>query len=140
MQEWILQGFPNADIQVSVIWIEMLPTDSREAAQRMTDQMTDARVSHYFDPRATHLAGRALEHGIIREGRGPAWDVYLFYGPEAEWRDEPPMPVDWWHQLGGGQRADASRFAGGVVGEKLHATMHDLTRTLCTHGGAVENR
>lgn len=137
MRESILQLFPDTDIRLSVIWIEMLPTDSFAAAQRMAKEIVDARVRHYFDPSKTHLAGTALAHGIIHEGRGPAWDVYLFYDQEAEWSDEPPMPVEWYHQLSGGQRADPSRFAGGVVGEKLHEAMHKLTRTICTHGTAT---
>jgi hypothetical protein len=99
----------------------------------MAEGMTDPRVSHYFDPRRTHLAGKALAHGIVHAGRGPAWDVYLFYDREAEWDDEPPAPTQWCHQLSGGQRADPARFAGGIVAERLHETMHELTRTPCTH-------
>jgi hypothetical protein len=140
VREWVLEGFPDTEVQVSVVWIEMLPTDSFEAAQGMAEQMIDPRVSHYFDPRTAHLAGKALAHGIIHEGRGPAWDVYLFYDQEAEWSDEPPRPVEWCHQLSGGQRADPSLFAGGVVGEKLHQTMHDLTRTACAHAETAADR
>ena len=133
MHDSILNAFPEADIRLSMIWIEMLPTDSREAAQRMAGGMLDPRVRHYFDPRTTHLAGNALAHGIIHEGRGPAWDVYLFYDQEAEWNDQPPIPAEWCHQLSGGQRADPARFAGGVVAETLHEVMHKLTGTVCAH-------
>ena len=129
VRDSILRAFPDTDIRLSVIWIEMLPTDDFDAARRMADQMIDPRVRHYFDPERTHLAGKALASGIIQEGRGPAWDVYLFYDGEAEWGDRPPMPVEWCHQLSGGQRADPSRFAGGVVGERLREAMHELTRT-----------
>jgi len=137
VREWILEAFPDADIQVSVIWIEMLPTDDIEAARRMASEMTDPRVRHYFDPRKTHLAGRAFARGVIHEDRGPAWDVYLFYDQEAEWDGGPPAPAEWCHQLGGGQRADPSRFAGGAVAERLHGTMHDLTGTTCSHSGSA---
>ncbi len=138
MQASILRSFPETDIRLSVIWIEMLPTDSLEAARRMADGMIDPRVRHYFDPRQTHLAGKALAHGIIAEGGGPAWDVYLFYGREAKWGAEPPLPAEWCHQLSGGQRADPSRYAGGVVAERLHEEMHELTRSACTHAASHE--
>ena len=51
----------------------MLPTDSLDAARAMASEMSDPRVRHYYDPRGTRLAGAALAHGIIGEGRGPAW-------------------------------------------------------------------
>lgn len=133
MQQWILTAFPDADIRLSIVWIEMLPTDSFEAAQRMAARMIEPRVRHYFDPRTTHRAGMAFADGIIREGQGPAWDVYLFYDREAAWSDGPPLPVEWCHQLSGEHRADPSRYAGGIVGEKLHEAMHELTSTSCMH-------
>jgi hypothetical protein len=134
VQESILERFPASDIRLSLIWIEILPTDSLAAAERMAAGMSDSRVQHYFDPRETHLAGQALARGIIREGGGPAWDVYLFFDREARWDDVPPLPIDWCHQLSGGQRADPTRFAGGVVAERLHESMHALTATDCSHG------
>jgi hypothetical protein len=33
-------------------------------------------------------------------GAGPAWDIYLFYRPGDRWSTSPPMPCEWWHQLG----------------------------------------
>jgi hypothetical protein len=129
VRERILRDFPDAKIRVSVVWIEMLPTDSLDAARAMASEMSDPRVRHFYDPRGTRLAGAALAHGIIGEGRGPAWDVYLFYDSDAHWGDEPPVPVDWCHQLSGGQRADPSRYAGGIVGDRLHEAMRKLTAT-----------
>jgi hypothetical protein len=134
VQESILKKFPDADISVSMVWIEMLPTDNRGASENMAASIRDPRVVHYFDPRGARLAGDAFANGIIREGTGPAWDVYFFYDKDAEWQDGPPKPVEWWHQLSGGQRADPARFAGGIVGEKLHDAIHKLTETACMHG------
>jgi len=28
-----------------------------------------------------------------------AWDIYLFYKPDAAWSDMPPSPSYWMHQL-----------------------------------------
>ncbi len=127
MQKSILEHFPDTDIRVSMVWIEMLPTDSFEAARKAASELTDPRVRHYFDPRTVRHAGTALADGILQPGRGPPWDVYLFYDQDAVWGAGPPPPVEWWHQLGGDLRADPSRFVGGVLEAKLHETMHALT-------------
>ena len=28
-----------------------------------------------------------------------AWDIYIFYPPNIEWKDIPPQPVCWMHQM-----------------------------------------
>jgi len=126
----ILRDFPDADISVSVIWIDMLPTDSRLAAEKMAESIRDPRVRHFHDPR-THSAGRAFAPGLIR--RGPAWDIYLFYDKNAEWAEAPPNPVEWWHQLGGNDRADPTRYAAGILAERLHESVHSVTGAKCAN-------
>ena len=43
----------------------------------------------------------------------PAWDVYLLFGRDAEWKAQPPAPVFWMDQLGleNGKQFDADRLA-----------------------------
>ncbi len=31
---------------------------------------------------------------------GPAWDIYLLYDRNAEWKDRPPTPSFWMDQIG----------------------------------------
>lgn len=97
-------------MSLSIVWIEMLPSDNLAAAQKMAGTIRDSRVRHFHDPRATRLAGHAFAKGLLNAGAGPAWDIYMFYDKAAEWRDDPPKPVDWMHQLGGTDRADPTRF------------------------------
>ena len=111
-QESILKKLRDTDVSVSIIWIEMLPTDNLAAAENMAASIRDPSVVHYFDLRRAHLAGDAFANGTICEGAGPAWDVYFFYDKDAEWKDAPPKPVEWWHQLSGGKRADPTRKRG----------------------------
>ncbi len=125
----VLQDFPDADIGVSIVWIDMLPTDNAAAAEQLAATIRDQRVRHFHDARSNRLAGSAFANGLVR--RGPAWDIYLFYAKGAEWTDAPPPPVEWWHQLSGGDRADAERFAAGVLEEKLHESMHSVTGAMC---------
>ncbi len=61
----------------------------------------------------------------------PGSEVTLFFDKDAVWKDTPPKPVEWWHQLGGGSRADSDRFAGGVLHERLHESMHTVTVAKC---------
>ena len=125
----MLTDFPEADIGVSLIWIDMLPTDNRKAADKIARGFRDPRLRHFHDSR-THLAGNAFRGDIVK--RGPAWDIYFFYDKDAVWKDAPPNPVEWWHQLGGGDRADPDRFAAGVLHERLHESMHRVTGAKCT--------
>ena len=122
MQKAILESFPKADISVSVVWIEMLPGDNLAAAEKMAQTIPDRRVRHFHDPRASRRAGHAFAKGVLAEGAGPACDIYLFYDKESEWKDQPPKPADWMHQLGGAQRADPQRLH---TGEELVAHLRE---------------
>jgi hypothetical protein len=128
VQKSILTDFPDTGVSLSVIWIDMLPTDNAEQAQKMANTIRDPRVRHFHDPRASRLAGRAFARGLLSPAAGPAWDIYMFYEKGQEWRDGPPRPVEWMHQLGGGRRADAARFhTGDDLVLQLHEAMHKVT-------------
>ena len=50
------------------------------------DVLDDPRVTQLWDAR--QLVGSWLQaHG------GAFWDTFLFYGPEARWRDKPTLPL-----------------------------------------------
>lgn len=59
-------------------------------------QIPDSRAQHYWDGQK-RLAG--LFSDILKLDNRPAWDVYLLYGPDAEWQQQPPEPEFWMHQL-----------------------------------------
>jgi hypothetical protein len=97
VQKSILSSFPDADIAVSIVWIDMLETDNAAAARRAAGMMRDARVMHFHDP--NQHAGQAVAQSLMPESDHAAWDIYLFYAPNAVWNALPPTPVDWMHQL-----------------------------------------
>ena len=110
----------------------MWPGDNAEKAQKSAQILDDSRVRHFHDPRATHLAGKAFAKGLIREGDGPAWDIYMFYKRGMMWDEGPPMPVKYMHQLGGGSRADPEHFhTGEDLMNALHEAMHKVTGEDC---------
>ena len=56
----------------------------------------DARVRQYWD--GGNQLGDAFRRVLGLSG--PAWDVYLLFGPEQTWTgDLPPKPLFWMHQL-----------------------------------------
>jgi len=114
--ESVLDGFPGANISASIVWIDMLPGDDAERAGQTGAMFTDQRVRQYHDPHDRRLAGQAFGAAMLYPNKGPAWDIYMFFNPEATWTDRPPRPAEWMHQLSGGRRADPSRYH---VGEDL---------------------
>ena len=120
----VLRDFPKADLDVSIVWIDMLRSDDATAAKEAARIFDDPRVRQYYDPRGSHLAGKAFAHGLIREGAGVAWDVYMFYDKDARWdEDSPPKPIDYVHQLDGAGRADPKRFR---AGEELVTALREI--------------
>ena len=132
MQKSVLEQFPDVDISVSIVWIQMPGfNDNERTARRIAGTFSDRRVKHFYDAFPAHLAGKAFAAGRI--SRGPGWDIYFFYKKGQEWNDAPPAPADWMHQLGGGGRADESKFHSGAgLVEHLHETMHSVTGAECS--------
>ncbi len=110
----------------------MLPTDNAEAASKTAQMVQDPRVRQFHDPRGKKLAGKAFAKDLIEKNRGPAWDIYMFHKKGDEWKTKPPLPVEYMHQLSGGERADPKYF---ITGEdlvnQLHETMHRVTGEEC---------
>lgn len=90
----------------------MLPFDGEASVPKATKLLPDNRVVHFWDGAQT--LGKAYKP--ILEIDQTAWDVYLLYPPDAEWKEQPPKPVYWMHQLGveKGQPLDGEILAGEV--------------------------
>jgi hypothetical protein len=78
--------------------------------------MPDSRARHYWDGREAmgrlyetlELDGKALSIGV------PAWDVWMLFDRDTEWKTTPPKPAWWEHQLHGlpeERHLDPERFA-----------------------------
>ena len=131
MRESVLRDFPDADISVSIIWIQMPGfNDNESTAKLIAATFDDPRVKHFYDPWPAHRAGKAFAEGTVT--RGPAWDIYFFYRKGLSWEKTPPQPTEWMHQLSGGGRADPERFhAGEDLLTHLHQAMHAVTGQDC---------
>ncbi len=123
VNESVVREYPSAEVGISVVWIDILPSDDYAAAQRVAGIFNDSRVRQFHDP--NRLVGDAFAKGLLEQP--PAWDMYLLYAatPQQLWVDHPPKPTDWMHQLGAA--ADPARERSGhdlVVG--LYDAMSDL--------------
>lgn len=118
----LLKGFPNAKVNFEIVWVDMLPLDGQETAHKASSRLIgeDARVQQFFDP--GHRAGEALAKRLGWDS--PAWDIYLFFPPGSEWRDGPPEPASYAHQLPAHQ--DGSFRTGQDLEAFLHGEMARL--------------
>jgi hypothetical protein len=69
---------------VHVGWIPVLPGD---ANPEVADLLVDHRATHYWDGR--RKLGAAVARLLGQGEAGPAWDIFLVYGPNARWGDKP---------------------------------------------------
>ena len=80
------------------VWVPIIWSDFERSVPGATRRLRDQRVSHYWDGQGELVRGYSSVLGLPDEQ--PAWDVYLLYGPDAEWGNAPPAPTFWMHQLG----------------------------------------
>jgi hypothetical protein len=74
-----------------VVWIPMLDSDERPAADEASGLFGDAGLPQFWD------GEQRLGVEVARSVGAPtwvAWDVYLFYRPGAEWTDAGLPPPD----------------------------------------------
>ena len=88
---------PGKDVKVYAVWVLILASDAQLAVGRATKNLPDSRVSHYWDSESETVKGFAP---VLELGNGPAWNVYLVYDQNAEWKDGFPKPEFWEEQLG----------------------------------------
>ncbi len=104
-----------------IVWVEILPEDRGADVEALAGEMTDSRIRWFRDP--SRRAGRAIAASLGATGK-VAWDVYLFFDAEAEWKNRPPMPRQWVHQLGDSW-ADSTRLR---FGDQLEPELRRLLK------------
>ena len=123
VNEALLKAFADTEISISVVWIDILPSDDVDSASRAAAIFDDPRVTQFHDPR--QLAGQAFATGLLN--RPPAWDMYLFYASGSTWTDsDPPKPTQWMHQLGFDAADEAHKRSGDGLSAGLYRAMVDL--------------
>ena len=89
-------------VRAYIVWLPVFGGDFKGEARRLSNSFRDKRVTYFLDPDSS--TGKQWER-VLQTQRLIAWDVYLLYGADAQWEDEPPQPAYWMHQLGGVTKA-----------------------------------
>lgn len=113
----VLESRPDAELSVHIVWSGILVDDDVEAAHRASTLFDDERVHQYADmsravgaQMASHMAMPSLASIAERNGSDPAtfertfrrdyvhgpaaaFDTAFFYGPNASWFADSPLPV-----------------------------------------------
>jgi hypothetical protein len=117
----VLKGVADDRVRVYVIWDPIFGGNFDSEAKNLANSFPDKRISYFKDPDS--LAGTLWEQ-VLKTEREIAWDVYLLYGADAQWEEEPPKPEFWMHQLDGvtiAPRLDEGKFT-----EELKALLNRL--------------
>jgi hypothetical protein len=120
VQEAIIDGFPQADIAVSLVWIRMLPLDNKATARYRALSLRDTRIRHFYDPHKRVGKAFAQAFGVVGK---VAWDMYMFFPVGVEWVGLPPMPAVYAHQLIADWIDPARYFRGDELTKELNRLM-----------------
>ena len=101
VQEEVLDSLASDGLTVYAVWESILPADNERWAHKSAAIFHDPRVRNYWV--GSDDLGAAFQPALHLEG-GPAWDVYLLYGPGTGWQGRgpgagPPVPAFYMHQL-----------------------------------------
>ncbi len=94
----MLEKINTEQVKVFVVWTPAYPGDSRDKAEKAVSTIGDERATHFWDG-TRKLGDRYREVLALPELVPTAWDVYFAFDRSAEWKDAPPKPDVWMHQL-----------------------------------------
>lgn len=121
----VIDLFPNADISVSIVWINILADDNEERAKESAGIfIPDPRIRHFYDP--DKRSGIEIAQSLGGKKGAVAWDIYLFYKSGYEWLKNPPRPTNWVHQLKEDSWADPNFY---YKGDDLADKLSDIMRS-----------
>jgi hypothetical protein len=114
----VLDKIKDPELRVYVVYLPILGGDQESSVSSATKQIPDGRVSYFWDSKGELGQGysRVLQ---VPEGK-TAWDVYLVFDRNPEWKESAPVPNYWMHQLWAlwdvapERRFDADKLAGEV--------------------------
>lgn len=112
VQTKVLDRIDSDQLKVFVVWTPRFNGDNRNKAIASMEIVPDKRATHFWDRTSSISAyyGAVLK---LPERAPFAWDVYFVFDDQAEWKEDPPRPDHWMHQLGGVLGRDHPRFFDG---------------------------
>lgn len=116
-----LKSVTDDRVRAYIVWLPIFGGDFKGEARKLSNSFRDRRVSYFLDPESE--TGKQWER-LLKTERFIAWDVYLLYGPDANWEEDPPQPAFWMHQLGGVTKAP--RFDEETFTTKLNGMLEEM--------------
>jgi mercuric ion transport protein len=96
VQETVLKMKKDKDIDMIIVWTNMLKSDDQENAFKAASMFKDPLVVQYFD--AENKFGDVVARRLNPKGE-KAWDIYMFFEGTDQWTSTIPRPFDYAHQL-----------------------------------------
>ena len=82
------------------VWVPILLTDAERAVPNATKRLSDNRVMHLWDGKGELVEGYKTILPTKNAETGEYIKAfYLVFAPGIEWKDQPPAPSFWMHQL-----------------------------------------
>jgi len=126
VQKAIIKKMSDKNMDVIIVWTNMLKTDDKENAYRAASMFKDPLIVQYFDPE--NKFGDMIAKRLNPKGE-KAWDIYMFYDKGTEWNQAIPRPFDYAHQLSASLHpwADNTKY---FCGSDLTKRLEDITNSL----------
>ena len=132
MQTQILDKIKDSRLKAFVAWCPAYGTDDDKLAKQGAKILNDSRAKHYWDGKTE--AALAFSKVVTLPRDAPiAYDVFMIFGPDAQWGAEVPKPLDYAHQI-----VEDERFLNPVkFREKIVRELERLTKKLIGGRGSV---
>lgn len=126
VQQAVIEKMSDKEINVIIVWTNMLETDDKENAYRAASMFKDPSIVQYFD--SENKFGDLVAKRLNPKGE-KAWDIYMFYDKEIIWNDTIPLPFEYAHQLSTSLSpcADNTKY---FCGNDLTKRLRDITTSL----------
>ena len=132
MNKDLLSGTKDARLKTFVVHVPVIGAKAKDVmpAARLIENQ---QVRNYWN--ASGEFGRALAKAVqLKNDKETvyAWDVWLLYGPEAEWTDTIPQPALLMHQLWKLEGTKFPKLDSEVFAREVHNRLQALTASTAT--------
>lgn len=126
VKETIIKKAQEEEVEVSIVWINMVDADNEVEASFAANIFKDYPVQQFFD--TDKLIGQNIAKSLW-DNDEIAWDIYMLFNESDTWDNAFPKPIDYYHQLNPANHTwvDAKKYQ---CGPKLTLALNDLTKTL----------
>ena len=125
VQQAVIENMARKNLSVIIVWTNMLQSDGENTAFRAASLFKDKNIAQFFDE--ANKFGDVAAKAINSSG-AQAWDIYMFFDKDIQWKNTLPRPFEYAHQLGRARTwADQTKY---FCGNKLTERLELITTSL----------